>query len=111
MFGELRVANDDDVYKILNNDRLQMQAMQDLARYGPHHRSTRSPRSCPPASPSRAGSTRSTTSSSHFYDKHFETRGGGGETFIAFLQNFIGSAIREAYRAGETGARSGCSTS
>ena len=32
--GESRVANEDDIYKIINNDRIQLQAMQGLARYG-----------------------------------------------------------------------------
>jgi hypothetical protein len=35
------------------------------------------------------------------YVKHYDVRGAGGETFIAFLQNFMGSAIRELYRSGE----------
>jgi hypothetical protein len=32
--GEARKANQDEIYKILNNDRVQLQSMQDLARYG-----------------------------------------------------------------------------
>ncbi|MDY7108844.1 MAG: hypothetical protein SYC29_09420 [Planctomycetota bacterium] len=38
----------------------------------------------------------------HFYSKHYQTRGAGGETFIAFLKNFMSSAVRQAYRSGET---------
>ena len=33
------------------------------------------------------------------YTKHYDTRGAGGETFISFLENFMGHAIREAYTA------------
>jgi hypothetical protein len=100
LLGEARVANDDDIYKIINNDRIQLQSMQDLARYG---RITFDPFS--QEIPSRFPDPRWIDTIDdlfyHFYSKHYNTRGGGGETFIAFLQNFMSSAIREAYRSGE----------
>lgn len=101
MFGEARVANIDDIYKILNNDRLQLQAMQDLARFG---RITFDPFSSelPSRFPDPRWIDTIEQQFEHFYVKHYETRGGGGESFIAFLQNFMGSAIRQAYRSGET---------
>ncbi len=98
--GESRVMNDDDIYKVINNDRLQIQAMQALARYG---RITYDPFST--QMPSRFPEPRWVDVIEglfeHFYSKHYETRGAGGETFIEFLKNFLGSAIREAYRSGE----------
>lgn len=101
MFGEARVANIEDVYKILNNDRLQLQAMQDLARYG---RITFDPFSSelPSRFPDPRWIDTIEQQFEHFYAKHYGTRGGGGETFIAFLENFMSSAVREAYRSGET---------
>jgi len=100
LFGERRVANEEDIYKILNNDRQQLQAMQGLARYG---RITFDPFST--ELPSRFPDPRWIDTIAgqfeYFYTKHFTTRGGGGETFISFLKNFMGGAIRQAYRSGE----------
>jgi hypothetical protein len=74
--------------------------MQDLARYG---RITFDPFSS--ELPSRFPDPRWIDTIdglfASFYEKHYETRGAGGETFIAFLENFMSSAIREAYRSGE----------
>jgi hypothetical protein len=100
MMGEARVANEDDIYKILNNDRVQLQALQGLARWG---RITFDPFSSD--IPSRFPEPRFIQTIndmfSEYYAKHYDTRGGGGESFIAFLKNFMGSAIRQAYRSGE----------
>ncbi len=100
MKGESRVSNDNDIYKILNNDRLQMQAMQDLARHG---RITFDPFSneLPSRFPEPRWIEVMVPQFEYFYSKHYETRGGGGETFISFLKNFMSSAVREAYRSGE----------
>lgn len=99
--AEARVLNEDDIYKVINNDRINVQAMQDLARYG---RISFDPFSN--EMPSRFPEPRwINTIEEEFhrlYTKHFDTRGAGGETFITFLQNFMSSAIREWYRAGET---------
>ena len=35
------------------------------------------------------------------YRKHFGTRGGGGDSFCDFYQNFMGQAVRELYRFGD----------
>jgi hypothetical protein len=101
MYGEARVANDDDIYKMLNNDRLQLQAMQDLARYG---RISFDPFSSelPARFPDPRWIDTIEQQFEYFYAKHYETRGAGGETFIAFLKNFMSSAVRQAYRSGET---------
>ena len=101
LFAEGRYATDDDIYKIINNDRLQLQAMQDLARYG---RITYDPFSV--EIPARFADPRWIDviegEFDRIYAKHFDARGGGPDTFATFLQNFMSSAIREAYRAGET---------
>jgi hypothetical protein len=100
MFGEPRTAREDDIYNIVNNDRLRLQSMQDLARYG---RITFDPFSN--ELPSRFAEPRWIPTIEklfiELYEKHYETRGAGGDTFIAFLENFMSSAIREAYRSGE----------
>lgn len=88
------------IYITLNNDRQQLQSIQGLARHG---RIIFDPFS--PEMPSRFPEPRFVDTIermfAHYYEKHYETRGGGGETFINFLQNFMGGAVREAYRSGE----------
>ncbi|TVQ52373.1 MAG: hypothetical protein EA377_10325 [Phycisphaerales bacterium] len=98
--AERRVLKDDDIYKVLNNDRQQMQAMQDLARSG---RITFDPFTVewPGRSPEPRWHDTIFDMFEHFYAKHYDTRGAGGEGFINFLKNFMGSAIRELYRSGE----------
>ncbi|MHC5027206.1 MAG: hypothetical protein ACYTGR_10660 [Planctomycetota bacterium] len=110
--AERRVLNDDDIYKVLNNDRLQLQAMQALARFG---RIYFDPISRQPAARfpdprwvEAVYKPRTNMDGEEFpseferlYLKHYDTRGGGAESFIGFLQNFMGSSIREWYRAGE----------
>jgi len=98
--AERRVLREDDVYMVLNNDRTQIQAMQGLARWG---RISFDPFSS--ELPSRFPDSRWIEPIEemfhHLYAKHNEVRGAGGDTFIAFLQNFMGSSIRELYRSGE----------
>ncbi len=98
--GEARVLNEGDIYKVVNNDRINVQAMQDLARYG---RISFDPfsRELPSRFPEPRWIDTIEQEFHRLYDKHYETRGAGGETFITFLQNFMSSAIREWYRAGE----------
>jgi len=100
LYGEVRVANADDIYKVLNNDRQQLQAMQALARFG---RITFDPFSteAPARFPDLRWIDTITEQFDHFYSKHFNTRGAGGESFINFLKNFMGGAIRQLYRSGE----------
>ncbi|HWB20934.1 MAG TPA: hypothetical protein VG711_11585 [Phycisphaerales bacterium] len=90
----------DNVYEEINTDRLQIQAMQDLARWG---RITYDPLSqeMPGRYPDQRWIDPIENQFEVLYKKYFGTRGAGGETFIAFLQNFMGSAIRQWYRAGE----------
>jgi hypothetical protein len=35
------------------------------------------------------------------YDKHYDSRGAGGDTFASFYENFMKSAVRLLFRAGE----------
>lgn len=99
-FGERRYENEDDVYKIVNNDRLQIQAMQALARSGLM--------SVDPFSnenPGRLNDPRWISVVDDYfrvlYAKHYETRGAGGDSFTNFHENFMSSAVRELFRAGE----------
>lgn len=98
--GEARAFHEDDVYKIVNNDRLQLQAMQALARHG---RITFDPFSSelPSRFPEPAWIDSIFKAWEYFYVQHFQTRGWGGDSFIAFLENFMKSAVREYYRSGE----------
>jgi hypothetical protein len=99
-YGEVRVVKEDDVYKIMNNDRHQLHAMQELARWG---RISFDPFSTdyPARFPDPRWIEAIDKWFDHFYVKHFKVRGWGGDTFIAFHQNFLGSAIRQLYHSGE----------
>lgn len=99
-FGEERYQNEDDIYKIINNDRVFIQAMQFLARTGMM--------SVDPYSndnPGRLADNRWIKVLDRYfidlYDKHFESRGGGGDTFTNFHENFLSSAIRTLFRSGD----------
>lgn len=100
--GELRQTNDDDIYKIVNNDRIQLQAMQGLARHG---RVFYDPFS--PEMPSRLPDPRWVDgimrAFNDTYIKHMQTRGAGGDGFIGFYENFMSAAVRESYRSGDHG--------
>jgi hypothetical protein len=105
-FGTKRYENVDEIYKVINNDRLQIQAMQALARSG--LMLTVDPFS--DEVPGRLSETDWIKAIDRFYavliDRHYETRGGGGDTFVDFHQNFMKQAVRELYRAGdEAGAQ------
>ena len=112
--AERRVLNDDDIYKVLNNDRLQLQAIQGLARFGriyydpisrQRHARFPDPRWAEAVYKERTNidGVEFPSEFERLYLKHFDTRGGGGESFIGFLQNFMASSIREWYRRGEQG--------
>jgi hypothetical protein len=99
-FGEGRVR-EYDIYVVLNNDSQQLQAMQDLARWG---RIAYDPiaREFPGRFPEPRWIDVIDQQFEPFYKKHLNVRGAGGERFINFLKHFLGSAIREWYRSGET---------
>ena len=90
-----------DINIVLNNDSAQMQAMQDLARFG---RISYDPFS--EELPGRFPDPRWIDTIDRLFEpmyiKHINVPGAGGERFITFLQNFMSSAVREWYRAGET---------
>jgi hypothetical protein len=99
--GEQRQANVEDVYNVLNNDGQSLHAMQDLARFGyvtfdpfanDHAGRLPDPRWIDSMIPEFR----------RLYAKHTTTRGAGGERFISFIENFIGSSICYWFRAGET---------
>ncbi|MDA0802386.1 MAG: hypothetical protein O2819_01315 [Planctomycetota bacterium] len=95
-----RFEDEDDIYKVLNNDRLNIHAMQALERSGLM-------RFDPFANdnPTRLTDPRWIKVIDNYfhilYQKHYGTRGAGGDTFIDFYENFMASAIRELYRAGD----------
>ncbi|MHC4947137.1 MAG: hypothetical protein ACYTG1_02590 [Planctomycetota bacterium] len=97
--GQGRV-NREDVYKVINTDRIQMQAMQALARSGRITFDWFS-NEMPSRFPDPRWIDVIDREWDSFYVKHYDTRGWGGDTFIGFLENFMGSAIREWYRSGE----------
>ncbi len=99
--SEDRIAlNEDDVYRIVNNDRLTLQAMQGLARWG---RISFDPFSTDPVS--RLPDPRWIGVIDRYWEqyslKHRNTRGTGADMFMAFHKNFLGSSVRELYRSGE----------
>jgi len=99
-YGERRYENEDDIYRIINNDRLQIQAMQALDRSGII--------SFDPFSndnPGRLGDIRWVPVVDRYfrvlYERHYRARGAGPDTFTNFHENFMKHAIRKLYRAGE----------
>lgn len=98
--ASIGVSDTNSIYIALNNDRQQLQSIQGLARAG---RIIYDPFSG--EIPSRFPEPRFVDTIAAlfpvYYEKHFDTRGAGGEGFIGFLQNFMAGAVREAYRAGE----------
>jgi hypothetical protein len=98
--GEQRIADPDDVYKVLNNDRVQLQAMQGLARFGRMYFDPFS-NELPARFPDPRWIDSIDSEFEKAYVKHYDARGGGPESFIGFFQNFLASSVREWYRAGE----------
>ncbi len=98
--GDPRVLNEDDVYRIVNNDRLKLQSMQGLARWG---RVDFDPFSSDWAT--RLPDPRWIDVIDKYWEdysiKHRGTRGPGPDLFMAFHQNFLSSSVRELYRSGE----------
>ena len=99
--GADRYDNDEDVYRILNDDRTSIQAMQSLAHSGLMRVDPLSQ-----DNPARLYDSRWIPVIDRYfrelYRKHYETRGGGPDTFVDFYENFMAQAVRELYHAGET---------
>jgi hypothetical protein len=98
--GSKRYEGADDMYKVINNDRIWIQAMQALSRSG---LMTVDPFSG--ENPGRLNDPRWIKSIDKYfrevYDKHYNSRGGGGDTFSNFHENFMKQAVRELWRSGE----------
>ena len=98
--GDERVLNVDDVYRIVNTDRLKLQSMQGLARWG---RVDFDPFSSDWAT--RLPDPRWIDVIDKYWEeysiKHRDTRGPGPDLFMAFHRNFLSSSVRELYRSGE----------
>lgn len=99
-FGDSRYKEDDNLPKIMNNDRIFIQSMQALARTG-----TMNVDPFSEDNPGRLADNRwIDVLDGYFrelYDKHYDSRGAGGDTFAGFYENFMKSAVRLLYRAGE----------
>jgi len=100
-YGERRVVDEDRIYEVLNTARIFMQSMQELSRNGRIY--------FDPAAlnryVSRGPDPRWIDPVSEYFDilyqKYYDVRGGGADTFIDFLENFLGNEVRGAYRRGE----------
>ncbi len=99
--GSARYSDPEDVYKAINNDRIWMQAFQALARtglmaYDPFSNDN----------PTRLNDTRWIHTLDRYFREIYEkyrdrSRGGGVDTFADQHENFLSSAVRELYRAGD----------
>lgn len=98
--ARVRVFGNEQRYRIINNDRIRLQSMQALARWG---RISFDPFSAelPGRFPEPKWVDTIMEEWETVYVKHYDSRGAGGETFITFMQNFMHSAIREYYRSGQ----------
>ena len=98
--GSKRYEGVEDVHKVINNDRIWLQAMQALARSG-----LLSVDPMSQENPGRLSDPRWIRSIDRYfrevYDKHYDSRGGGGDSFSNFHENFMKQAVRELWRAGE----------
>jgi len=95
-----------DIYKLLNTDRVQLQALQGLARsgrisYDPFSQEVPGRFPDPRFIDSVIGDDTREGLWNELYIKHYFVRGSGSDTFTTFLRNFLGSAVREWYRQGE----------
>jgi hypothetical protein len=97
--GEKRFDNAEDISKIINNDRMAANAMQDLARFGDIRYDPGSD-----DMPNRLPDPRWIDAVEklfvHLYSKHMEVEGWGSDNFIAWHQHFLESSVRELYRQG-----------
>jgi len=96
----------DEIYKVLNTDRIQLQALQGLARSGrisfdPFSQEIPGRLPDPRFIESIIGDENRQGLWNELYVKHYFVRGAGSDTFTTFLRNFLGSAVREWYRQGE----------
>ena len=98
--GSERYNNDEDIYRILNDDRTTLQSMQALAHTGLMRVDPFST-----DNPTRIYDPRWIGSIDRYfrelYQKHYKARGGGPDTFVDFYENFMAQAVRELYHAGE----------
>jgi len=98
--GAGRYENDEDIYKVLNDDRTSIQAMQALAHSGLMRVDPFSS-----DNPTRLYDPRWIGSIDRYfrelYRRHYDARGGGPDTFVDFYENFMANAVRELYHAGE----------
>ncbi len=96
----------DDVYKILNTDRVQLQALQALARsgrisYDPFSQEVPGRFPDPRFIDAVIGDENREGLWNELYKKHYFVRGAGSDTFTTFMRNFLGFAVREQFRQGE----------
>ncbi len=98
--GAKRYGDVEDVYKVLNNDRLTIQAMQAL-----NHSGLMGVDPFSTDNPTRMHDNRWIKPIERYfrelYQKHYKVRGAGGDTFIDFHENFMAQAIRQLYRSGD----------
>jgi hypothetical protein len=99
-FGEHRMDVEKDIYKTINNDRTEIQSMQALARSGLVGFDPFSGDNV-----TRLNDPRWIKVIDRYfeklYTKHYDARGAGSDTFIAFHENFMKQAVRELYRSGD----------
>jgi hypothetical protein len=99
-YAENRLIHEEDTPVRLNTVRVQLQAMQDLARWG---RILFDPFAgeLPGRFPDNRWTDVIGREFERVYAKYYGTRGGGPDTFASFFENFMKSAVREAYRSGD----------
>lgn len=103
--GERRIIDPDEIYRRANNDRIQVQAMQSLAKGG---RITLDPfdnlsDQIPSQFPEPLWIDAIEREFNRLYVKYSDDkiRGMGGDLFIDFYQNFMVAAVREYFRSGD----------
>jgi hypothetical protein len=103
--GERRIVDPDEIYRRANNDRIQIQAMQSLAKGG---RISLDPfdnlsNEIPSQLPEPRWIDAIEREFNRLYVKYSDPkiRGMGGDLFIDFYQNFMVAAVRDYFRSGD----------
>ena len=99
-FGGYRITDDKDIFKSINNDRVEIQAMQALSRSGLVAYDPFSGDNVTRLSDARWIKVIDRYFQT-LYDRHYDVRGGGADSFTDFHENFMKQAVRELYRAGD----------
>ncbi len=101
--GEARLETD-DIYKLLNNDRIRIHSMQALSRFGRVSFDLLAQDALRGSMPDVRWIESIDREFRNLYLKYYDARGAGGDSFIDFHVNYMKDAVRQLARMGERDA-------